>query len=446
MQKRKNPWFIHIRQMLCLGIVSVALGVLLLTVVYCMPVNSVRRNVFASAEKFFVQPDREDARGRLQKYLSQNRELYTDAIMVQNACEKIPGKNPFEHAMWVYHLDLDENVWTPEATLEYLSGGGDTAGMFLHQYSRYWHGYLVFLKPLLQFFKWEQVLWLSAGLEILLTFLVLAVSYRAKRWEAGTAIVIALLFMKPILMLASFSMAVCWVITTLALLVILLRHERLEQEDKYPELFLLVGILTAYFDFLTYPVVTLGFPLCIYHLMKREEKAKKSIFSTILYSGCWALGYVAMWASKWVLADLTLHTGTIKSAVGSILGWTEAVGGRHRFAGGFYVIGLNLQEYDSLFYSVLFGCVIAIDAAAFVTACCRWSVRKAAACAVPYLLTACIPFVWFIVVQHHSGLHVVFTFRIMGVAVLALGMAGFDLFRRAGTGRRSEVAKAERAA
>ena len=52
-----------------------------------------------------------------------------------------------------------------------------------------------------------------------------------------------------------------------------------------------------------------------------------------------------MWAAKWVIADLTLHTGTIKDAIWSIIGRTEAIGGRPRMNGGFYVIGLNLHEY-----------------------------------------------------------------------------------------------------
>ena len=35
---------------------------------------------------------------------------------------------------------------------------------------------------------------------------------------------------------------------------------------------------------------------------------------------------------------------------------------------------------------------------------------------VPVVLTAAIPFVWIIAVQHHSALHARFTFRILSVA------------------------------
>ena len=59
----------------------------------------------------------------------------------------------------------------------------------------------------------------------------------------------------------------------------------------------------------------------------------------------WGIGCAGMWAAKWVIADLTLHTGTIKDAIWSIIGRTEAIGGRPRMNGGFYVIGRNLHEY-----------------------------------------------------------------------------------------------------
>lgn len=432
MQKKKTTWLIHIRQMLCLGILSVALGVLLLTLVFCIPVETVKRHVIESSDSLLADASEETGIG-IQGYIRKNRETFTDAIMVQNAFERIEGKNPYEHAMWMYHLDLDEEVWTPEATLKYLSEGGASEGMFLHQYSRYWHGYLVYLKPLLLLFHLEQLLWLGAGLQVLLTLALLLLTYKVRHPEVGFAVIIGLLFMKPILMLVSFDLTVCWLITLAALFIILLCHRRLVERELYPEFFLMIGILVAYFDFLTYPVVTLGFSLCAFFLMQGKDKftagVRVGVGQMLTYSACWALGYVSMWASKWVLADLTLRTGTIKSAFSSILGWTEAIGGRPRFSGGFYVIGLNLGEYDSLIYPVMAVLLLLFDIAVFVWAWRRASMKSAVVCCVPYLFIACLPFAWYIVVQHHSGLHIAFTFRNIGVAGLALGAAGFSLLR-----------------
>lgn len=432
MQKRETTLFVHFKQMLCLGMCCVAIGTLLLTLVFCLPVETVKRHVVESTGSLLADTSEETGTG-IQEYIQKNRETFTDAIMVQNAFERITGKNPYEHAMWMYHLDLDPELWTPEATLKYLSEGGTSEGMFLHQYSRYWHGYLVYLKPLLLLFNLRLLLWLGAGLQFTLTLALILLACKARHPELGLTVVIGLLFMKPLLMLVSFDLSVCWLITLAALFIILFRHERLVERERYPEFFLMIGILVAYFDFLTYPIVTLGFSLCAFFLMQGKEKLtigfREGVGQMLTYSACWALGYVSMWASKWVLADLTLHTGTIKSAFSSILGWTEAIGGRPRFSGGFYVIGLNLGEYDSMLYPLMAVLLLLFDITVFVWACRRASLKRAVVCCVPYLLIACLPFAWYIVVQHHSGLHIAFTFRNIGVASLALGAMGFSLLR-----------------
>lgn len=423
----KNTWFDHIKRMVCMGIISVIAGTVILTIVFCLPVNTMTRHVNSSAVTMLKSTfETED---RLGQYLWENREVYTDAIMVQNAIEKIEGKNAFEHAMWAYHLDLDENVWTPEASLMYRSEGGDTSVMFLHQYSRYWHGYLVYLKPLLLLFDWEQIVWTGGILQVLLTAAVLFMAVRIRKTEIGIAMIAGLLFMKPIRMGISLAMGVCWIITLLAMLFILFRHDRIEQKDRYPEFFLIIGILVAYFDFLTYPMVTLGFPLCVYFLIKKEEDLKRNVIKMIAFCICWGLGYVGMWGMKWLIADAALHIGTIKLAFSSILGWTEALGGRSRFSGALYTVSLNIKEYDSWFYPVLAAALVLADAAAFVYACRRTSLKRAAAGCIPFVLIALVPFAWYFVVQHHSGLHVAFTFRIISVAGMALGSIGLGLLR-----------------
>ena len=73
---------------------------------------------------------------------------------------------------------------------------------------------------------------------------------------------------------------------------------------EYPEFFLIVGILTSYFDFLTYPVVTLGIPLCCYFLLE-SDRLWNNIKRLTGFSVSWAIGYAGMCAAKWVIADLT---------------------------------------------------------------------------------------------------------------------------------------------
>lgn len=436
-----------LRNMALLLIGSAVLGTILLVLAFCLPIGRMKQHVAVSVDVMLKETD-QNSGNVFSDYIQAKRESYTDAIMVQNAIEEIPGKNVFEQAMWMYHNDLEKEFWTPEASLRAYCSGWDTDNMFIHEYSRYWHGYLVYLKPLLLLFSWEQIAVMGVVVQIILTAVVIGLAVKKKQSGVAASMVAGFLFMKPLLVLVSLTMTVCWIIILAALIFMLAKNDRLREKKLYPEFFLTVGILTSYFDFLTYPVATLGFPLCAFFLMNDTDGAetgncnssnrkemsvrsvlKESIQKVMGYSICWGIGYAGMWAMKWVIADLTLHTGTIKDAIWSIIGRTEAIGGRPRLNGGFYVIGLNLQEYDHIIYPVMAALVALVSLTLVVMAFRKKGVKEILARLVPYLTVFCIPFVWIIAVQHHSALHARFTFRIIAIAVLAVGSMGCYAWR-----------------
>ncbi len=421
--------------MVALLLGSAVIGTLLLVLVFCIPVDKMRQNVAFSVDNI-IKDDGYVSGNPVKDYIWKNKEGYTDAIMVQNAIEKIDGKSVFEHAMWMYHNDVDPEIWTPEESLRQFCHNNGEGLFFLHQYSRYWHGYLVYLKPLLLFFSWGQVMALGAVFMGLLTVLAVYLAVRVKKPGIVIAMLTGAFFMKVLLMFSSLTMAVCWIITLASMAWMMLRHEKLEKKKRYPEFFLMVGILTAYFDFLTFPVVTLGFPLCTYFLLQEKEGVKEAVQKVIGYSVCWGIGYAGMWGMKWVVADITLHTGTIKDALWSIIGRTESIGGRSRVNGGFYTIGLNLQEYDWTGYSIGAAILGMITLGIVVYAAYKLSIQKVVSELLPYMMIFCIPFVWIIVVQHHSALHARFTFRIIGVAAMAACSAAVHFVRELKAGKK----------
>ncbi len=259
----KSNILCQVKRMAAILTASAVLGTLLLTLVFCLPVGTMRKHVAASVDHIIIEESQVGA-DFFSQYLWRERETYTDAIMVQNAVEKIEGRNAYQHAMWAYHNDLEEEFWTPEVSLKALCDDWNTDNMYLHEYSRYWHGYLVYLKPLLMVFSWEQIVSLGIGVQMAMMVMVIILSFYRKKPGVGIAMLVSALFMKPVLVLISLTMSVCWVITLAAILVMLLCHEKIESKKRYPEIFLIIGILVGYFDFLTYPVVTLGLPLCTY--------------------------------------------------------------------------------------------------------------------------------------------------------------------------------------
>ena len=428
-----------LRNMVLLLPGSALLGTLSLLLVFYLPTETVKRHVLESVDVMMTDPD-QFPKNSFSNYVWANRESYTDTIMVQNTFESIPEKNAFEHAMRAYHSDLEKEFWTPEATIKAFSKGADQSNMYLHEYPRYWHGYLLYLKPLLMLFNWEQLTTVGVFVQIFLMITVIALSVWKKQLGVAVSMVVGFLFMKPVLIFVSLAMTVCWVITLAALIFMLLKNGWLQKEKLYPEFFLMVGVLTSFFDFLSYPIVTLAFPLCAFFLINNVDKNGTDIVDSwdelrqklqrpVGYSVCWGIGYAGMWALKWIIADVTLRTGTVKDAIWSIIGRTETIGGRSRFNGGFYVIGLNLQEYDRSIYPVMAVAVILTSLVLIVIACRKSSVKKVLMDLVPYVIVFCIPFAWIIVVQHHSALHARFTFRIIAAAVLAVGCMGIQTWK-----------------
>lgn len=416
---------------------SALLGTLLLVLVFLIPTDRIREHVRVSSDKMMVTGENETDAFR--RYVLQNRESYTDSIIMQYTFETIEGKSAYEHAMWNYHYDIEEEIWAAEESLQAVLAGESPENMHLREYSRYWHGYLIFIKPLMLLFNWDQLAWQCFGLLIFLLLFTFYALYSQKLSGVAAAMVCGLFFMKPVLMTASFTMSVCFYITLIAMLFLVKKGKYLDEKKWFPEFFLCVGILTAYFDFLTYPAVTLGFPLCLLFYSSRREKLWIEIKRLISYCVSWGIGYAGMWASKWIIADITLHTGTIRDAVWNVIGRTEAIGGRPRMNGGFYVIGLNFQEYEFAIYKYAVVALAILVAAALVSALlCRVPVKELAETAIPFIIIGIIPFAWIVVVQHHSALHARFTFRILGVAAFAMACLAFKMLELAKVAKKSK--------
>lgn len=411
----------RIRNVSIILICSVAAGIFLLTLVFLLPVEAARKHVEESLyEMLEVAEDPEGSAER--KEIINLKENFTDCLMVQNALEKVEGQGPLAHAMNIYHYDLgNESTWLTEESLPVFLRRGEE-GMYLREYSRYWHGYLVVLKPLLMCMSWVFVEKLLLFVQGGLLLAVLGAAFYRRRAGIGLGVLYTFLFMKPLRIWFSLAMSVCWLITLTAVLVLLLGFDRMETKKRHEEFFLLVGILTAYMDFLTYPVVTLGVPLCVWLVQAGERKGwKETLRQTFWNCACWAVGYVGMWGMKWVAADVICRTGTLRDAVWSVINRTSPLDGYGSvFSGVERTLAAVLGQYDSPLYAIGFWVLFL---AALLSVGCRMAKGRSrewgmsAAC---LAAAALFPVGWLVLTQNHTAIHCIFTFRIMGVSVMAL--------------------------
>lgn len=183
----------------------------------------------------------------------------------------------------------------------------------------------------------------------------------------------------------------------------------------------MTGMITSYFDFLTYPLVTLGFPLCVYLYLSRE-KWLDQLKRAAIYSVEWGIGYMGLWVMKWVVAELFTGEEVISDGLWALMRRTDTMGDASMLSGYPAVLRENIGMYANWGFGLL-------AAGIFVWLCfhvirnrrkiSRGSVLGGAV----IFLVALYPFVWFFFVQNHSAEHALFTCKILAVTVFA-GVCG----------------------
>ncbi len=385
------------------------LGTLALVLVYGLPVEKMQEHVRQSLPML----EQEFAEGEaVTGYPASIVGTFTDCLMLGNAVYSAPGHSILEQALQVYRAESGQGEgWAPGNSLvDYLNGA---EGQRELEYSRYWHGYLVFLKPLLAIMTVNGIRMLAAILQVILLGAVLISCM--KRGESGLAasFLVSIPFFYFFALYQSLSLSVCFYIMAFLLLIQLKYHEKLEKGGLYCDFFLLGGMATSYFDFLTYPLVTLGFPLCVF-LYLGKDPVRKRLQKMAAFGVEWGVGYGGLWALKWILADLFVQGDTIANAGGALWERTGTVAGVDLLT----VWWKNIVAYRNHAF-VVFGLGILL----WLCCCMRRNeggFRKALEEGGAFLLVGALPFLWFGVTQNHSYEHAVFTYRILSVTVFSL--------------------------
>ena len=169
---------------------------------------------------------------------------------------------------------------------------------------RYWHGFIVVLKPLLIFFQYKQIRFLLAVILFLLTACSTYLLKKRTNVYVALAYLLSLICVHIYIVPFSLNFSSVFIIMILALIALCLWP--LDKYKWLPTFFLIVGSLTNFFDFLTAPLVTLGFPLVVYYCLQisrgnGREEVKVGIFGLFKFTFCWCVGYALTWATRWVL-------------------------------------------------------------------------------------------------------------------------------------------------
>ena len=195
-------------------------------------------------------------------------------------------------------------------------------------YVRYWMGFRVSLRLLFSFFNYSQIrrinLLLLAGLAALSMVSV------AKHVNIPSALGlgICLLLMRPLIIARSFQYSTCFLIALSAMPLVPGICQRKLLSGLF---FLLLGMLTQFFDFYSVPALTLCLPLLYLLAIQATSGQTARVGEAACAALSWLGGYVLFWLEKLLLASAFSPLDGLQNGFDEFLYWmkprSDSVGG-----------------------------------------------------------------------------------------------------------------------
>ena len=402
---------------------GIILGFVLLLTVYALPLEPMAANVRASVPALNGEWGQEESYHQLVRgYGITQLDNSTDASMMLAAVhesdaplvQQVISADTYSNGVNAFHTLLDYGAEEPLQSVSV---------------ARYWHGYLVFLKPLLMICSYLDIRMLLFIVQSMMLGLVIAGFCRRHLSRLVLPFLLSMLCIAPSVTAYSLQFSTV-LLTFLGSMLCLLYLPKL-REENLPVLFLLTGMATSYIDYLTYPVAAFGMPFVLAVFLFPKQNAKEEILRLVLLGICWCAGYFGMWAGKWIITGLF---GTEKWFWPNLIAKiTQRSSGETGDVALSY--GTVLKQLLSLFAKRAYLLAFIPAAAGWV-----WKLFRSRRLPAPahsraqaavLVLCALIPFAWYFCTRNHSYNHAFFTSRALSVSVFAVTALAGSFIRRA---------------
>lgn len=275
-------------------------------------------------------------------------------------------------------------------------------------YARYWHGYQVILRPLLCVLDYNEIITLNYFAMSILLVAVTILMYRRLGRMYAFSFLATMIFSNIMIVPLAMQFSTCFYISMLCMLLFLIKPKLANNTEKKIMIFFMTGAITSYMDFLTTPLLTLGFPLIVVTTMDANRKYK--LKNILVQSTAWIGGYASLWASKWIMAWVLTGENVFDSAMGSAMlrvGDTIVFGGEEMPMEVFFEKIMAKISTITEPLLLLFAIFSIISAAAMYF----YKKRHAINGNTSLLVIAAMPLLWFAVMKNHSLQHIFFTWR-----------------------------------
>lgn len=398
----------------------IAVGFGLMVAISCIPEQPIRNHLQSTAI-FKTTPDKSHIVSLFE------RAHYTESIMLQLACTADTNA-PVNSALESKTYTLGKFMEDPIKDFNHLVISG-TEQMKEDNYCRYWHGYLTTLRPMLYFFDVPTIRWYTLILFSVLATIYLTLIKRTAGWLVMGIFALGLLH-AGVLKNLIFSLDQNKVFFIIFIsCIILAKSQKLHLSARHlPLFFIVVGAVTSFVDFLTAPVLTLGIPLTIVFL-KREEGAIKDQLSTIIIcSIAWCFGYVGMWASKWGLCAMLTDSMNFYTCVFGSL-YERSIGDfSFDFCRACQYLLYPIPDLGRSWWIAVTSTLGLGIASHLVFLIIRH--RQQFLSNICYLIIALYPLIWIMGTRQHTIIHLVFTYRIMELFIIAYCIFAIKVHRQ----------------
>lgn len=341
---------------------------------------------------------------------------YTDVIMLQESVT-IDEEKPIQSAMSCTIYKSSSFMDKIEDLERYING--DLGGMEQINYSRYWHGYLFILKPLLVVLTYQQIRILNY-----VAFFAILILVLYKLWK-NIGRTESILFLIALVCIAlpfiPYNLQFSWTfyIAFGGILWMIYITKNNKQHDDIYKLMLSVfvlGGLTSFFDLLVTPIVTIGLPITVWMLKRNDDSLMGKIKLIILASISWIVGYAWIWGSKWVIGGFITGENVLADAINQAGARTTGMLWR-----GMKLTIPNIIKFiwSTLAQRGLIIPLIITFTVAIIVYILFCKSKKAFIDNLWLILIAMMAPVWFIVLREHSIQHGWFTWRALSVSVYA---------------------------
>lgn len=237
-------------------------------------------------------------------------DTFTDAIML-NVIYTADSKTPVKSALYDrYYFCKGLRTTSPLNSITY-GINDNTKGMTSFIYARYWHGYQVFLRPLLSLMNLKGIIIVNYIVFLLLLLSTLLLMWNRISPIVSTCFLCCCIFMNVFILPLSMQYYPCFFISLIGIILVIL-FPKLTNTDLHAGLtFFTIGALCNFFDLLTTPIITYGLPFIAYYMLYSNEKPIKKLLNTGV---SWLLGYSIIWLTKWAICTLFTDYNCFESA------------------------------------------------------------------------------------------------------------------------------------